>query len=191
MRLFKFAIALSLLTFFALLATACGDDGHWDDDGTGTHTTPAAPAAPSEILIQNVVVHETDANGCAWDGPTCTPIFATGMELPDPYAVAKLVFHDGTHQGPAVSKTCQDMLKCTFKGFGFSLPDPTADTWDAVKELDIEVFDEDGLDDDRVGGIIISKQLLEAAYLDSRTKGYSTIKAPLDTRIVSVRLRIK
>lgn len=192
MRLLKFTTALSLLTFFALSSSACGDDGYWDDEYTTNPDTLVAPAAPSEILIQKVTVHETDNKGCVWDGPTCTPFVSTGFELPDPYAVAALFFEDDSHQAPITSNVCDDTLTCTFPGFGFSLASPREHTWKNITELLINVYDKDtGVEDDLIGKLSVPKGALEKAYQETKTKGHSVLKAPLDTRVVSIQLRIK
>lgn len=176
---------VAALSAFALFASACGDDD-WIAKENEALLKP-----PSEILIQNVVVYDTDFQGCAWDGPTCTPLFNTGMELPDPYAIAYLEYNDGAEDGPIFSNTCQDTLTCTFKGFGFSLRDPLEESWNAVKALHISVYDKDTADDDLIGKFMLPKSTLNAVYQDSKNKGYSTIEGTLDTRIVSMRISIK
>lgn len=184
MRSFFLAAAL---VAFGSVATACGDDDFEDLQREAEELL----RPPREILIQKVVVHETDRNGCAWDGPTCTPIIKTGYELPDPYAIARLVYNDGTEDGPILSNTCQDKLSCTFKGFGFSLPDPLEESWKSVRTLEIKVLDKDASDDDVIGHISVKRENLEHAFTASKAQGYAVLTAPLDTRIVSIQLRIK
>lgn len=186
MRSFLFVAALSA---FALFASACGDDD-WDQEKMDRDLEELLRPA-SEIRIQRVVVYDTKANGCAWDGPTCTPLFATGLELPDPYAEAELVFNDGTKQGPITSNTCQDMTTCAFKGFGFSLPDPLEQSWASVDSLKVQVWDEDGVEDDLIGVMVFRKQQLNEIFTISKKNGFVDVKGTLDTRIVSMRISIK
>lgn len=181
MRSFVLAAALSA---FGLFASACGDDEYLDIE------VEELLRSPTEILIQEVVVHKTDSNGCYWDGPTCTPIFETGYELPDPYAVAYLNYNDGTTDGPIISPTCQDKLKCSFSNFGFSLRDPVEESWANIRELRVVVWDEDGVDDDKIGEYVIPHSALQKAFNDTKVRGYSIIKSDLTDRIISVRLRV-
>lgn len=186
MRSFLFVAALST---FALFASACGDDD-WDQEKVDRDLEELLRPA-SEIRIQRVVVYDTKADGCAWDGLTCKPFIPVGIEPPDPFAVAELIFKDGTKQGPITSNTCQDTTTCNFKGFGFSLPDPLEDSWNSVDALHVKVWDEDGLEDDLIGEMVFYKPQLNEIFTISKKNGFVDVKGTLDTRIVSMRISIQ